>query len=121
MIYEDEVNSLLQKPERGNLELLSGQLCSEAGEVFGCLTKINRAAYKIQRAPEGSVDLNAYTKELAELWERFDKELGDCLFYLAAIAKHRETTLAKLQEANISKLKDRLARNVLTSGSGDLR
>jgi NTP pyrophosphatase (non-canonical NTP hydrolase) len=105
--YQIVVGSILKEPERGDLKLLCGQLCSESGEVFGALTKITRAIYK--------------DEDTGKLWEKLDKELGDTLFYLAAICSYRNMTLGELSSANIKKLKARLKAGTLTSGSGDDR
>lgn len=115
--YQKEVDKLLKDPERTSLELLVGQLCSEAGEAFGKLTKISRLAYKIrnQCAPiDAAIQMEQLDKD-------FRKELGDTQFYLAAIHILKEWELENTAFQNIAKLQDRLARNVLTSGSGDNR
>lgn len=115
--YQAKVNTLLINPERGDLELLCGQLCSEAGEVFGQLTKIRRLSYKIQK---GLVP-NADAAKIPEMWEKLYKELGDVQFYLAAISNEVMKPLDKITDENIEKLEDRKRRDVLTNGQGDNR
>jgi NTP pyrophosphatase (non-canonical NTP hydrolase) len=48
------------------------------------------------------------------------KELGDCLWFIAAIAADHGFTLQEVADANITKLYSRRDRNVL-QGSGDER
>ncbi len=48
------------------------------------------------------------------------KELGDCLFYIAASAKDLGFTLSDVAKINIDKLKSRQERGVI-HGSGDNR
>lgn len=122
--YTKEVDKLLVSPERGDLELLSGQLCAEAGEVFGQLTKIRRLAYKIQHTEFCATEIGLIEtkkKELDELWVKFRKELGDTQFYLAAICNHLNYDLEDIAFDNIVKLKERKKNGTLTSGSGDNR
>ena len=49
-----------------------------------------------------------------------EKELGDTLWYLAAIARYLEIPFLEVAKANLDKLEDRLNRNQI-SGSGDNR
>lgn len=125
--YQAEVDKLLKNPERSNLELLCGQLCSEAGEVFGKLTKINRLAYKIKHFDDGDdkTPTNdqklAWKQEMDSLWNLFWKEIGDTQFYLAAICLYSGHRLGDHAENNIKKLNERLEAGTLTSGSGDVR
>lgn len=51
---------------------------------------------------------------------RVEKELGDILWHVALIAYDHGVTLTEVAEANLKKLADRQARNVL-GGSGDNR
>lgn len=52
--------------------------------------------------------------------EELKKELGDVLWYLAAIASDLGLTLDDVAEANLQKLRSRQARGVI-SGNGDNR
>ena len=47
-------------------------------------------------------------------------ELGDVLWYVASVANELGCTLEEVAQMNISKLNDRIARNVI-SGNGDMR
>ncbi len=78
-------------------------LCGEAGEV----------AEKIKKFIRDGVD---YSETRAAL----RMELGDLYWYLARLAACWEFSLDEIAEANLAKLADRAARNVL-SGSGDNR
>jgi NTP pyrophosphatase (non-canonical NTP hydrolase) len=53
-------------------------------------------------------------------WEEIVKELGDVLWYLAAMADELGTTLNHVAEVNLEKLRDRKERGVIKS-SGDNR
>jgi len=75
-------------------------LASEAGEYAGKVKKLLRDA---EFSREGAL-----------------AELGDCLWYIAACAEANGMTLSEVAEANIAKLSDRKARDVLR-GSGDYR
>ena len=48
------------------------------------------------------------------------KELGDVVFYAAALANYFGSDLQEVMDINVTKLNDRKARNVL-QGSGDAR
>jgi NTP pyrophosphatase (non-canonical NTP hydrolase) len=52
--------------------------------------------------------------------EMIFKELGDCLWFIAAIAKDEGFALSDVAKGNIDKLQDRVKRGVL-GGSGDNR
>ncbi len=52
--------------------------------------------------------------------ELIKKELGDTLWYLSEVARQWELSLEEVAEANLFKLADRAARNVI-KGSGDER
>ena len=75
-------------------------LGEEAGEVLGKIKKLIR-------------DKNFSKSEII-------KELGDCLFYVTAIANYLGDDLQSVADANMAKLKDRKKRDVI-QGSGDNR
>ena len=75
-------------------------LAAEAGEVANKVKKIMR---------DGHFDRKAIADEL-----------GDCLWYIAALCRDLNTDMEDLANNNIKKLKDRQERGVL-QGSGDKR
>lgn len=80
-------------------------LTSEAGEVAGKVKKVLR--------DKGGVFSQAEKEAIAD-------EAGDCLWYLAAIARELGTTLDAMATANLNKLESRARRGVL-GGNGDTR
>lgn len=80
-------------------------LCGETGEVAEKFKKVIR--------DEGGWMDEQKTQEFA-------KELGDVLWYLAAIAQGLGLSLESIANTNIEKLESRRSRNVL-KGSGDNR
>ena len=81
-------------------------LANEAGEVLGKIKKV-------LRDKEGKFDDIATRVTIAD-------EMGDVLWYLAALAKDIDISLDQIADRNIAKLLDRKARNVI-QGSGDNR
>lgn len=81
-------------------------LANEAGEVLGKIKKV-------LRDKEGVFD-NDETK-LA-----IGDEIGDTLWYCAALARDLGLSLENICQRNLDKLADRQARNVI-QGSGDNR
>ena len=77
-------------------------LVGEIGELFSLLAKARRDG----RLPEH--DLNV------------KKELGDALWFIAAVAMDHGYTLEEIGESNLSKLRNRKSNNTLR-GSGDNR
>ena len=75
-------------------------LAAEAGEVANKVKKILR---------DGDFDRKAIADEI-----------GDCLWYIAALCRDLNIDMQEIADNNIKKLKDRLERGVL-SGSGDNR
>lgn len=93
-------------PNKGkNLSYPALGLGGETGEVLEKIKKITR--------DEGS----EITKEKKE---ELVKEMGDVLWYLAALATELNLNLKEILEKNISKLNSRKERKVL-HGSGDNR
>lgn len=80
-------------------------LANEAGEVAGKLKKIIRDQGAVM-TPESKEALAA--------------ELGDVLWYLAAVATDIGYSLGEIAESNLEKLRSRQDRGVL-GGSGDKR
>jgi len=90
-------------PEEYGLEYTVLGLASEAGEVAGKLKKYIR---------------DGMTR--SELQTALVAELGDVLWYVAAVATEIDVHLSTVAELNLAKLEDRTQRNTL-SGSGDYR
>ena len=99
--YGNEVEQLILT--KGNERLVENTLglVGEAGEV----------AEKVKKVIRDKGNLNQ-----AELV----KELGDVLFYVAALANHIDSDLKTVAVNNLAKLHDRKKRNKL-QGSGDNR
>lgn len=80
-------------------------LANEAGEVLGKIKKILRDR-------EGNFSI-ANNQDIAD-------EMGDTLWYLAALARDINIDLDTIAIKNLAKLKDRQERGVI-QGSGDKR
>lgn len=101
------------------------KLNGEAGELAEHIGKAMRDDSLVEMCQgftnEGGVDtlvaLNDLTVARDELVK---KEIGDCLWYLAALARERGTSLAAIAQGNIDKLAARKATGTL-GGSGDNR
>ena len=98
--YSKEVEKLIiTEPKNRLIENVLG-LGEEAGEVQGKVKKLVRD--------------KAFSKS------DIIKELGDCLFYVTAIAHYLGSNLQEVANINLNKLHDRQKRNKL-QGSGDDR
>jgi len=80
-------------------------LANEAGEVLGKIKKV-------LRDKDGIFD-DETNKEIG-------KEIGDVLWYIAALSRDLNLSMDKIAEENILKLLDRQKRGVI-QGSGDER
>lgn len=98
--YQEEVEKLVLTS--GNRRLMENTLglVGEAGEVAEKVKKSIRDDY---------LDVNV-----------IKKELGDVLFYVAALGSYFDITLDDIAISNLEKLRDRKDRGVL-QGSGDER
>lgn len=112
LIYRDKIRTILaglgvQSVEVENLlcQAYAGLGLGESGEIQGKLKKILRDS--------GGVVTDEVRAKIAG-------ELGDSLWYHAALAKEFGLKLSDVAEANLAKLADRKARGVI-SGSGDTR
>lgn len=80
-------------------------LANEAGEVLGKIKKVLR--------DNNGVYTNDHKKAIGD-------EIGDVLWYMAALSRDLGISLTDIATGNIQKLLDRQARNVI-GGSGDTR
>ena len=87
-------------PKELGVQYLALGLTGEAGEVANKVKKIMR---------DGKFDREAIADEV-----------GDCLWYIAALCRDLNVNMQDVADNNIKKLKDRQERGVL-SGSGDKR
>ena len=99
-LYSKQVEKLIvTEPKNRLMENVLG-LGEEAGEVQGKIKKLIR-------------DKSFSKSDII-------KELGDCLFYVTAIANYLDSNLQEVANANMKKLHDRRDRNKI-QGSGDNR
>jgi len=104
--YQEAANSTAVYPNQGkNFIYPCLGLAGEAGEVCEKFKKLIR---------------DSNSEVTAEFKETIKKELGDVLWYLAAISNELGFTLETVAETNIQKLFSRKEREVL-HGSGDER
>lgn len=101
--YQDQAYTYAQPSAKGLMYLIPG-LAAEAGEVAGVYAKFLR-------------DTN---RELNPIQDQMMKELGDCLWFVASIAKLYNVKLSDIAKMNIEKLEGRLQRGTI-GGSGDER
>lgn len=80
-------------------------LANEAGEVLGKIKKVLR---------DNNGDFNEDNRVA------IGKEIGDVLWYMAALSRDLDIRLSDTAHDNIQKLRDRQARGVI-GGSGDTR
>lgn len=90
------------------IEAIFAGLAAETGEVMGVRQKFLRDADKDSHED--------YTIYLANI----EKELGDLLWHVAALAEYYDIRLSTVMEENISKLESRKLRGKI-GGSGDTR
>lgn len=80
-------------------------LANEAGEVLGKIKKVLR---------DNDGDFTA------EKREEIGAEIGDVLWYIAALSRDLNLSMESIAQANLDKLNSRMVRGVL-GGSGDTR
>jgi len=99
--------------EAGNVKIAYAALglAGEAGEVAEKVKKLIRDADQHRNVDGTLTD---------EFKDALRKELGDVLWYLAAVATEAGLSLSEVAEANIAKLRSRKERGQL-QGSGDDR
>lgn len=103
--YQEFVNDMKIYPEQHKIVYPALGLAGEAGEIAEKVKKVLR-----DDNGEWTDDKRAAILD----------ELGDPLFYIAALADDFGFTLYQVMENNVSKLTSRKARGVL-GGSGDAR
>jgi len=104
-LYQFRATQTAVYPKQFSVMYPSLGLAAEAGEVANKVKKIYRDKEGVL-SPQDA-------KEIAH-------EVGDVLWYLAALSKDLGYNLAEIAEMNITKLEDRMARGVI-QGSGDHR
>lgn len=102
--YQDQANDTAIYPSSARLTYPALGLTGEAGEV----------ADKIKKIIRDNRTLDA--KERVEI----AKEVGDVLWYIAALARDLGIDMETMARMNLEKLADRAQRGVI-SGSGDNR
>lgn len=116
--YSDSVLSLARYPNVGsNLIYPVLGLAGEAGEAAEKVKKLWRDHGEVSDPMRGKI---AVAEEIIALREGLIKELGDCLWYVAATAKELGIDLEEIARKNIEKLHGRRERGTL-AGSGDSR
>ena len=104
--YQNECLKLAVYPNRGNNFIYPTLgLCGESGEVAEKIKKIIR-------------DKNSVIDSVS--LEELKKELGDVLWYIAALCDELDLSMEDVAITNIFKLADRQKRNAI-QGEGDNR
>ena len=103
--YQERAAETAIYPKEKGLEYTVLGLVSEAGEVAGKVKKIIR--------DNNGIISDENKKELL-------KEIGDCIWYIAAICTELDGELQLVAQQNLAKLAERKERGVL-KGSGDNR
>ena len=104
-MYQTEARKTAIYPREESITYPALGLAGEVGEVCERIKKAIRGDFKIFDD---------------EPYKAIEKELGDVLWYLAALASELHLSLGDIAQMNINKLKDREKRNVL-QGDGDER
>jgi NTP pyrophosphatase (non-canonical NTP hydrolase) len=104
-VYQDRAVATAIYPETHKITYPALGMAGEAGEVANKVKKIIR---------DGK-------KSLPDDWqEQLASEIGDVLWYCAALARDLDMSLATIMAANLDKLKARQEQGTL-GGSGDKR
>lgn len=108
--YQERIKSFAKYPEVG-----TGSLTARLYDVLGLNGEAGEVAEKFKKImrDKGSVFSLEDDEEIL-------KEMGDVLWYLAALASEMNYTLEEVALYNVNKLQSRLERNVL-GGNGDNR
>jgi len=102
--YQEQANDMAIYPGSARLTYPALGLTGEAGEVADKVKKLIRDNRKLT------------TKERVEI----AKEVGDVLWYVAALARDLGVDMETIARLNLEKLRDRAQRGVI-GGSGDDR
>ena len=104
--YQKNASTTAIYPNRGNnIYYPTLGLCGEAGEVA-------EKVKKIMRDNNGQLDDD---RKIA-----LKKEIGDILWYVAALCSEINVNMSEIAQQNLDKLRDRAERGKL-QGSGDTR
>ena len=101
--YQEQAFTYAKPSAKGLMYMIPG-LAAEAGEVAGVYAKFLRDA----------------NREIYPIKNDMMKELGDCLWFVASIAKLYDVKLSDIAKWNIEKLEGRLQRGTI-GGSGNER
>ena len=104
MQYDDVVRKTKVYPDSAKYTYASLGLASEAGEVAGKIKKYVRGDYT----------------DIQEIRDKIIDELGDVLWYVAALAIELDTSIDEIKDRNTKKLLSRLENNTI-KGEGDNR
>ena len=99
--YQERAAEFAGYPDEHKIVYPTLGLVGEAGEIANKVKKVIRG--------DGALDKNSIALEL-----------GDCLWYIADLAKNLGYSLEDIAHLNLNKLSDRKARNAL-KGDGDYR
>jgi NTP pyrophosphatase (non-canonical NTP hydrolase) len=97
--YQQEALQFQLKSAKSISYLITG-ICAEAGELAGHYAK--------------------HVRDNVDKTDLILKEVGDVLWFCAAIADYYDVNLDDIAQGNLSKLKSRMERGVI-QGSGDER
>lgn len=119
--YQDRAMTTCMESSN-NFAYMSFGLQGEVGEFMGKIAKFirqDKAYIKNNELmlSENELGIPKMTKEESKA---LISELGDCLWFIAGLAKSLGWPLEDVAQMNLDKLQDRKARNVI-DGSGDNR
>ena len=104
--YQEKASKTAIYPKNYELVYPALGLAGEAGEV----------ANKVKKFIRDGADQETFELKKVEI----AKELGDVLWYIAALSNDLGVKLSALAAGNLDKLEDRMKRNAI-SGDGDNR
>lgn len=116
--YQATTSKFAVYPKAFALEYLTMGLASEAGEAAGKAKKLIRGDYAEVADNEDGTQQMRINKEAFD--EDFQKELGDCLWYISELCNVMDTSIEHLMAQNVKKLEARQKAETL-KGSGDNR